>query len=70
MARSPVKTVKPTVPSAPELAALRKLFYDSCLLGCHGIVVTNVQEALAELLERLGRPDLAERSRDLSLLTV
>ncbi len=49
---------------------MKKLFYDSCLLGTHGIVVSNVQEYLADLLDTLGRPDLAALSRDLSLLSV
>lgn len=49
---------------------MKKVFYDSLLMSAHGIIVCNVQEYLAELLDKVGRPDLAKISRDLSLLDV
>ena len=45
-------------PTADEKDKLRAIFQDTCLYGAHGIIVSNVREAVRALLTSMNREDL------------
>ena len=59
---------RPRKPSADEKRKLKELFTETCLMGAHGVIITNVQAGLADLLRTLNRPDLADHVEDFEKL--